>query len=239
MLIRAIQRTAKQRIDKRHHFIGRKISLSERGDLTLEHAVQRLDTSHARLQSHQPIRLEEAIRSMRQADRLIQEWADSRDEVAHGVDPNPLCLAGPGRVGAISVPRECLAKRIEQRSTVDRVASSKIEGLDAGPRRLVEAEAALAQGGETADRVVVEVLGNIAAMSPPIELAVQTERFSLTDLLEIHRVLMERSARPELGGVIREGQNWIGAVPTTRAARSSSHHHRITSMTFSGTSSST
>ena len=37
------------------------------------------------------------------------------------------------------------------------VASSKIEGLDAGPRRLVEAEAAIAQGGESADRVAVEL----------------------------------------------------------------------------------
>ncbi|MFV1961571.1 MAG: Fic family protein [Acidimicrobiia bacterium] len=90
------------------------------------------------------------------------------------------------------------------------VASSKIEGLDAGPRRLVEAEAALAQGGETADRVAVEVLGNIAAMESAIELAVQTERISLADLLGIHRVLMDRSPRPEIGGVIREGQNWIG-----------------------------
>ncbi|MEA2009753.1 MAG: Fic/DOC family N-terminal domain-containing protein, partial [Actinomycetota bacterium] len=49
------------------------------------------------------------------------------------------------------------------------VASSKIEGLDAGPRRLVEAEAVIAQGGETADRIAVEVLGNIASMESAIE----------------------------------------------------------------------
>ncbi len=90
------------------------------------------------------------------------------------------------------------------------VASSKIEGLEAGPRRLVEAEAAIVQGGESADRVAVEVLGNIAAMESAIELALRTERISLADLLEIHRVLMERSPRPELGGVVRERQNWIG-----------------------------
>ncbi len=90
------------------------------------------------------------------------------------------------------------------------VASSKIEGLDAGPRRLVEAEAALAQGGETADRVAVEILGNIAAMETAIELALRADRISLADLLDIHRVLMERSSRPEIGGVVREGQNWIG-----------------------------
>jgi Fic family protein len=90
------------------------------------------------------------------------------------------------------------------------VASSKIEGLDAGPRRLVEAEAALAQGGESADRVAVEVLGTIAAMESAIELATQPEQISLEDLLEIHRILMERSPRPELGGVVRDRQNWIG-----------------------------
>lgn len=90
------------------------------------------------------------------------------------------------------------------------VASSKIEGLDAGPRRLVEAEAAIAQGGESADRVAVEVLGNIAAMDSAIQLAAQDQTISLPDLQDIHRVLMDRSPRPELGGVIREEQNWIG-----------------------------
>ncbi len=90
------------------------------------------------------------------------------------------------------------------------VASSKIEGLDAGPRRLVETEAVIAQGGETADRIAVEVLGNIASMESAIELATREQQISLPDLLEIHRVLMNRSPTPELGGVIREQQNWIG-----------------------------
>src|SRR5680860_1116109 len=90
------------------------------------------------------------------------------------------------------------------------VASSKIEGLDAGPRRLVDAEAAIAQGGESADRIAVEVLGNIVAMESAIELATRDQQVSLPNLLDVHRILMDRSPRPELGGVIREGQNWIG-----------------------------
>jgi Fic family protein len=90
------------------------------------------------------------------------------------------------------------------------VASSKIEGLDAGPRRLIEAEAAIAQGGETADRIAVEVLGNIAAMESAVQLATRDGRITLSDLLEIHRVLMDRSPGPALGGVLREQQNWIG-----------------------------
>ena len=90
------------------------------------------------------------------------------------------------------------------------VASSKIEGLDAGPRRLVEAKATLAQGGKCTDRVAVEVLGNIAAMEAAIQVATQDQTISLPDLLKIHRVLMDRSPRPELGGVVREQQNWVG-----------------------------
>jgi len=153
-----------------------------------------------------------------------------RDRQGCGYDaylPDPLAgwnLTLPGDLAADIADAETAIRDLNEAGTshvsleglarfllrAESVASSKIEGLDAGPRRLVEAEAALAQGGETADRVAVEVLGNIAAMESAIELAVQTERFSLTDLLEIHRVLMERSARPELGGVIREGQNWIG-----------------------------
>jgi hypothetical protein len=44
------------------------------------------------------------------------------------------------------------------------VASSKIEGLEAGPRRLLDAEVLLAQRGDAADRIAVEILANVAAM---------------------------------------------------------------------------
>jgi Fic family protein len=90
------------------------------------------------------------------------------------------------------------------------VASSRIEGLDAGTRRLVEAEALLAEGGDGADRVAVEVLGNIASMEAAVALGDEARDLTLRDLLGIHRVLMERTSTPELGGVVREDQNWIG-----------------------------
>ena len=90
------------------------------------------------------------------------------------------------------------------------VASSKIEGLDAGPRRLLEAEAALTEDGDVNDRVAVEVLGNIAAMESAIALGSATTRIALHDLLAIHRTLMARSLTPGVGGVIRTTQNWIG-----------------------------
>ena len=96
------------------------------------------------------------------------------------------------------------------------VASSRIEGLDAGPRRLLDAEIALAEGGAAADRVAVEVLGNIAAMESAIELAVAAETITLDDVLAVHRRLMAGSAHQELGGVVRDQQNWIGGSAYNR-----------------------
>ena len=90
------------------------------------------------------------------------------------------------------------------------VASSKIEGLEAGPRRLLDAEVVLAQGGDAADRVAVEVLANVAAMEAAVELGSSTATIALHDFLGIHRILMERSATPGIGGVVRTVQNWVG-----------------------------
>jgi Fic family protein len=90
------------------------------------------------------------------------------------------------------------------------VASSKIEGLEAGPRRLLDAEVVLAQGGDAADRIAVEVLANVAAMEAAVELGASTDTIILDDLLGIHWVLMQRSATPGIGGAVRTTQNWIG-----------------------------
>lgn len=90
------------------------------------------------------------------------------------------------------------------------VASSKIEGLDAGVRRLVEADAVLKEGGEPRDRIAVEILGNIDSMERAIDRATVGGPLGLTDLLDLHRLLMDRSPTPGFGGVMRREQNWIG-----------------------------
>lgn len=90
------------------------------------------------------------------------------------------------------------------------VGSSKIEGLEVSAAQLARAEAARALGGDANDRVAVEVMGNIAAMQDAIDRATAADTFELDDLLSIHRRLMDNSPTPQLGGVIRERQNWIG-----------------------------
>ncbi len=90
------------------------------------------------------------------------------------------------------------------------VASSKIEGLEAGPRHLLEAEVVLSQGGDAADRVAVEILANVAAMQAAVNVGTSTHTITLDDLLRVHRILMDQSPTPTIGGVIRTTQNWIG-----------------------------
>ncbi len=90
------------------------------------------------------------------------------------------------------------------------VASSKIEGIGVAPQRLMRAEIAMAQGSGIPDHVAVEILGNVAAMETAIDMAARRDEFSRDNLLQIHRQLMDRSSRPDFGGVIRTEQNWIG-----------------------------
>lgn len=90
------------------------------------------------------------------------------------------------------------------------VGSSKIEGLDVGPRRLLEAEVAIAEGGIGVDRVAAEVIANVAAMEAAVDLASARGTITLDDLLDVHRILMERSATPAIAGSLRTVQNWVG-----------------------------
>ena len=90
------------------------------------------------------------------------------------------------------------------------VGSSAIEGLRVGPRRLLAAEEQIAKGRSAADRVAAEVVGNIDAMRQATEVAAQQQPFRLDCLLDVHKLLMDRSHTPELGGVLREEQGWIG-----------------------------
>lgn len=128
-------------------------------------------------------------------------------DVAADIADAETAIRDLNQAGTTHVSLEGLARFLLR---AESVASSKIEGLDAGARRLIEAEALLAEGGEAADRVAVEVLGNIASMESAVGLADEARAITFADLLGIHQILMDRSRTPELGGVIRKEQNWIG-----------------------------
>ena len=90
------------------------------------------------------------------------------------------------------------------------VASSKIEGLEVGPQRLLRAEVAIGIGERSSDVTANEVLGNIDAMVFAVERVHTGSQLSVDDLLEIHRRLLASGRQAEYGGTIRVEQNWIG-----------------------------
>lgn len=170
------------------------------------------------------------------ATLIKHHWASSFEGMSrrdrHGCDydaylPDPLAgwnLALPADLVADLSDAEAAIRRLNSSDIshvsleglarfllrTESVASSKIEGLHAGPRRLLDAEMALAQGADATDRVAVEVLSNLAAMEAAVDLGSSAASITLADLLGIHRILMERSATPAVAGVVRTVQNWIG-----------------------------
>ena len=98
---------------------------------------------------------------------------------------------------------------------VEAVASSRIEGIELSPRRLLTAEAEHRAGGRSSDRRSAEVLANVEAMEEAIRSASSGGQLRIGDLLEVHRRLMSASAHPGMGGRIRDVQNWIGTSAYT------------------------
>ena len=97
---------------------------------------------------------------------------------------------------------EALSRQLLRQESI---ASSRIEGLEMGQRRL--ARAASETGGDDAAR---QIVGNIRAMEAAIALASQERVFTFDDLLAIHRTLLGETRDARLAGVIRTEQNWLG-----------------------------
>ena len=90
------------------------------------------------------------------------------------------------------------------------VASSRIEGLEVGGRRLLEAQAAQVMGGDLSDVTAIEVLNNIAAMKWAVDTLSAARTITVDDILAVHRRLLERTRLEEHAGKLRTNQNWIG-----------------------------
>jgi Fic family protein len=90
------------------------------------------------------------------------------------------------------------------------VASSRIEGLEVGARRLLRAEAALELGEQSSDVTAIEVLANINAMSSAIQGVCPGDPITVDQLLAFHGTLLSGTRLSAHAGVIRDEQNWIG-----------------------------
>ena len=106
----------------------------------------------------------------------------------------------PGIIGLEALSRQLLRQ--------ESVASSRIEGLVMSHRRL--AKAAIADEDRHRDTSAESILANIDAMDHAIGVTAALKKIDVVDLLEVHRVLMEKTRDAHIAGVIRSSQNWIG-----------------------------
>lgn len=108
---------------------------------------------------------------------------------------------------AALVDTEALARLLLR---AESAASSRIEGLEVGGRRLLRAEAARELGEDPQDVTATEVLGNIEAMTWAIRSVTDGARITVDHLLGVHRRLIAGTRLESHGGRIRAEQNWIG-----------------------------
>jgi Fic family protein len=90
------------------------------------------------------------------------------------------------------------------------VASSRIEGLEVGGRRLLKAQLARDLHDARPDVTSTEVLNNIEAMSWAVETLSTRAQITVDGLLEVHERLLAGTRLEQHGGKIRKVQNWIG-----------------------------
>jgi Fic family protein len=90
------------------------------------------------------------------------------------------------------------------------VASSKIEGLEVGSRRLLKAQLALGIGADPGDVSAAEILNNIEAMRWAVDTAAEQPELRPEHILKIHERLLRDTHLDRYAGKARQEQNWIG-----------------------------
>jgi Fic family protein len=140
-------------------------------------------------------------------DRLHGRQFSLDGDVAAEVTRAETALARLDATGNALANSEALARLLLR---AESVASSKIEGLEVGGRRLLRADAAQRLGMEPRDMTSREVLGNINAMTWAVGSVMLGGDITLESLLETHRRLLAGTRLEDHGGVVRTVQNWVG-----------------------------
>jgi Fic family protein len=90
------------------------------------------------------------------------------------------------------------------------VASSKIEGLEIGNRRLLKEDLVRQLGEPQTDVTATEILNNIESMKWAVDSLSGHRRIGVSDVLEVHKRLARGTRLETSGGQLRQEQNWIG-----------------------------
>jgi Fic family protein len=137
---------------------------------------------------------------------LGRQFTFSGDAAADVADAEAAIFGLNSEASAL-VDTEALARILLR---AEAVASSRIEGLEIGARRLLHAEAIRSFDKASSDVTATEVLGNIDAMLYGIEQVGAGAEITTDLILEIHQRLLAGTRLESYGGRFRETQNWIG-----------------------------
>jgi Fic family protein len=133
-----------------------------------------------------------------------------------------ITLSGPTAADVADAERAVERLNRESRSLVDSeavarlllraeaVASSRIEGLQVGARRLLKAQLAAGLGEDASDLTATEVLNNIEAIRWAVDSLADVDQITVDHLLGVHKRLLAGTRLEEHAGRLREQQNWIG-----------------------------
>lgn len=128
-------------------------------------------------------------------------------DVAADVADAEAALARLNATAGALADTEALARLLLR---AEAVASSRIEGLEVGGRRLLRAQAARQLGEDPRDVTALEVLGNIEAMLEATEAVLPGGEITAEILMTAHHRLLAGTRLATHGGHIRTVQNWIG-----------------------------
>jgi Fic family protein len=140
-------------------------------------------------------------------DPLVGRSITLGGQTAADVADAEAAVARLNREARTLIDSEALARLLLR---AEAVASSKIEGLEVGSRRLLRAQQAQRVGVDPADATAIEVLNNIEAMAWAIDNLSAAKAIRASEVLEVHRRLLAGTSLEEHGGTLRTKQNWIG-----------------------------
>lgn len=140
-------------------------------------------------------------------DRLVGRRIRLDGDVATDVAEAERAVARLDAEAAALADTEALARLLLR---AESVASSRIEGLEVGGRRLLRAELERELGEDPRDITANEVLANIDAMRWAAQVVSAGSSLTVPQLLEAHRRLLSGTRLEQYGGTIRLQQNWIG-----------------------------
>lgn len=140
-------------------------------------------------------------------DPLVGRKVLLNGDVAADVAAAEAAIARLDQAASALADTEALARLLLR---AESVASSRIEGLEVGARKLLRVEAARMFGESLHDVTAEDVLGNIDAMNGAVRDMEPGGEITVPVLLAFHSRLLAGTRHAAYAGRLRDRQNWIG-----------------------------